>query len=67
MTREEHLNWAKTRAFEYLDRNEPDNALASILSDLGKHPELGEMPIDGPAAVDAYVMGNLREWIERLV
>jgi hypothetical protein len=65
MTRAEHLAWAKQRALEYVDRREPVNAIASMLSDLNKHPELerhaGKMlflvvkPDDGP---------GVRKWIE---
>jgi hypothetical protein len=40
MTRAEHLAWAKQRALEYVDRGEMANAIASMISDLGKHPEL---------------------------
>lgn len=42
MTRQEHLNWAKQRAFEYLQPGKffsIDDAMASIVSDLGKHDE----------------------------
>jgi hypothetical protein len=39
MTRSEHVAWAKQRALEYVDRGELSNAIASIVSDLGKHPE----------------------------
>lgn len=39
MTREEHLNWSKQRAFEYVDAGDLPNALASMTSDLNKHPE----------------------------
>lgn len=42
MTRAEHLQWCKDRALEYLNPG-PDHshqdAVASILSDLKKHPE----------------------------
>lgn len=37
-TRDEHLALCKQRALEYLD-NDPKGALASMLSDLRKHPE----------------------------
>lgn len=37
MTREEHLQWAKQRAIEYVERGELTNALASMGSDLNKH------------------------------
>jgi hypothetical protein len=39
MTRAEHLAWAKQRALEFVDRGELLDAIASILSDLYKHPE----------------------------
>ena len=35
MTREEHLQWCKERALAYLP-NEMHNAVASMISDLGK-------------------------------
>ncbi len=38
-TREEHINWCKERALEYVDRGDLDNAWGSMVSDLGKHPE----------------------------
>lgn len=41
MTREEHLEWARKRALEYLNRdNNPVEAMTSMMSDLTKHPEL---------------------------
>jgi hypothetical protein len=39
MTRQEHLQWCKERALEYVEAGDPTNALASMGSDLGKHPE----------------------------
>lgn len=39
MTREEHLAWCKQRALAYADRGEVANAVASMCSDLRKHPE----------------------------
>ncbi len=42
MTRAEHLGWAKQRALAYVDDGDITNALASLLSDLGKHPETAE-------------------------
>jgi len=38
-TRAEHLQWAKDRALEYADRGDTGGAIASLNSDLGKHPE----------------------------
>ena len=40
MTRSEHLQWAKNRAYEYLDQEDTVQALTSFMSDMGKHDEL---------------------------
>lgn len=39
MNRAEHLQWCKDRALEYADQGDTSNAMASLGSDLGKHPE----------------------------
>jgi hypothetical protein len=39
MTYKEHLDWCKKRAHEYLDKGDVQNAVASMMSDLQKHPE----------------------------
>jgi hypothetical protein len=39
MTRSEHVRWAKERALQELQYGGPEHALASIVSDLGKHEE----------------------------
>lgn len=41
MNREEHVAWCKKRAHEYLERLDIENAIASMLSDMGKHPDCG--------------------------
>lgn len=38
-TREQHLQWCKQRAMEYVNAGDYTNATASMLSDLRKHPE----------------------------
>lgn len=38
-TRAEHLAWCKERALQYCDAGNPQEAFASMASDLGKHPE----------------------------
>lgn len=38
MNRQEHMNWCKKRALDYLPKD-PDQAMASMTSDLGKHEE----------------------------
>lgn len=39
MNREEHLAWCKERALKYVDHQDYKNAIASMCSDLRKHPE----------------------------
>lgn len=39
-SRAEHLAWCKQRALEYADRGDIAGALASMGSDLRKHPDL---------------------------
>ncbi len=39
MNREEHLEWCKKRALEYVDADDCPQAYASMASDLRKHPE----------------------------
>jgi len=51
MTRAEHLQWAKDRALEYADAGDTSSAMASIGSDLRKHPEL-----EGHAAMPLMMM-----------
>lgn len=43
MDRAEHLEWSKQRAREYLP-HDPQEAMASMLSDLGEHDELSSHP-----------------------
>ena len=42
-TREEHLAFCRRRAFEYCDRGDLRNAIASMTSDWRKHPEMKPM------------------------
>lgn len=39
MTRSEHLAWCKQRALEYVEAGDLQSAMASMSSDLNKHPE----------------------------
>ena len=61
MTRDEHLEWAKARALEYLDAGDYSNAFTSMLSDLRKHPEL-----ENHAGIEIGVMMavGLQGWIQ---
>ena len=38
-TRAQHLAWCKTRALEYVEAGNVQDAFASMASDLQKHPE----------------------------
>ncbi len=68
-TRAEHLAWCKERALEYADRGDVANAIASMGSDLRKHPET-----KGHGAMELMMMmamagqfdrpGELRKFIE---
>ena len=49
MDRAEHLQWAKDRALEYADMGDVANAMASLGSDLNKHPDT-----KGPRRDDAH-------------
>lgn len=40
MNRQEHLEWAKQRAIEYIDRDDIPGSYASFVSDMNKHGEL---------------------------
>jgi hypothetical protein len=68
MTRQEHLQWAKDRALEYLASGDRTGALSSMHSDLAKHPELANhsglglgamLAMGGHMRTDA----DVRDWI----
>lgn len=70
MTRDEHLEWCKKRALDYLDRGDVRQGFTSMLSDLRKHEEtknhkggdigVGFMLI--PGWIDNPI--EVRHWIE---
>jgi hypothetical protein len=39
MNRAEHLAWAKSRALQYVELGQLEDAMGSIISDLKSHPE----------------------------
>lgn len=70
MTRQEHLDWAKRRALEYLDAGQPDQAIASMMSDLRKHESwathdgflatmfmVGMLDVNDPARLRTWILG----------
>ena len=66
-TREEHLEWCKQRAREYLDAGDLHNAVTSMGSDLDRHPELGinaYLLMAGGLAAQQGDREAVRRWIE---
>lgn len=62
MTRQEHLEWCKKRAHAYLDRGDVKNAIASMMSDLNKHPETEvKNPILNMLGITAAASDDTRE------
>lgn len=67
MTRAEHVAWAKRRALAFVDRDEADCAIASLLSDLNKHPETANSvfvlamfaPFEGDTDVARHWIGEV--------
>lgn len=66
--REDHLQWCKDRANEYVDNGDMQQAFASFHSDMQKHPETANH-IALEMGTMLLVSGNLsnahqmREWI----
>jgi hypothetical protein len=61
--RGKHLNWCKTRAFEYLDRGDITNAWASFTSDMMKNNETKDHIALNPIMA-MMSMGSVREMRE---
>lgn len=71
MTQDEHIEWCKTRALQYLDAGDVRQAFTSMLSDVRKHPDLENhaglligagfmlLPgwIDNPVEVRRWIVG----------
>lgn len=71
MDRDEHLQWAKDRALEYAKRGDTTNTIASMISDLGKHPHLEPSARTGAElgmmlAMTGHLetVQQLTEWVE---
>jgi hypothetical protein len=70
-TREEHLEWCKQRAREYLDAGDLANAVASMGSDIDKHPEtrltgaaMGTLVYVAMLRITEGDVRGVREWVE---
>lgn len=69
MTRAQHLAWCKQRALAELDRGDLAGAVASMASDMRKHPETASaalFPLVSAAMADVAVgdAAAIRRWIE---
>jgi hypothetical protein len=66
----EHFEWARNRAMEYIEFNDGGGALASLVSDLNKHPgtadilsadllmlATGELLIGGARGLRGFIEG----------
>ncbi len=63
--RREHMEWAKGRANEYLDKGDRPQAIASFISDLGKHTETA--PLQQMVAMYAMVQDDNIEGTRRFI
>ena len=69
-TREEHIAWCKERALVYVDRGDLVSALASMTSDMRKHPENDTravtvlLALDGVRCVTSNDAAGMRRLIE---
>lgn len=69
MTRAEHLAWSKARALEYVNAGDLAQAVASMLSDLGNHPEFDRETTTFLSMVGAMDAARgdaaaVRRWVE---
>jgi hypothetical protein len=68
--RDEHIAWCKQRALEYVDRGDLVNALASMASDIRKHPETDKpalgalLAMEGTRCVTNGDQAGMRRLIE---
>lgn len=66
-SRQEHLEWCKARALQYLDSGDHVNAVNSMISDLGKHEETRTSAVTGAMLLHEISMpdkDSVRRFIE---
>lgn len=68
MNRQEHLQWCKDRALEYID-TDLGHAFASFLGDMNKHPETSnhlalEKGMTLMLSNNLSTQHQMRQWIE---
>ena len=59
--RQEHLQWCKDRANEYLNQGDAQQGVTSMLPDMGKHPETELDDILQQMGLMVLVSGDLGE------
>ena len=65
MSRDEHMAWAKQRAFAELEGGSAVNAVASMVSDLGKHPETTGLTLVAlMTSLGSSTTEDVKRWIE---
>lgn len=69
MNREEHMQWCKQRAMAYVEVGDLNSAVASMLSDLTKHPETEAVGkgIGAQLGLMELMRGPTRESITRFI
>ena len=60
MTRQQHIAWVKQRALSFARVGNVEEALASYISDMGKHPEADPGRVVRELAVSLSRAGKLR-------
>lgn len=60
MTRSEHIRWCKQHAREYVNEGDLSQAVASMISDLGKHPETAGLLYLAAKGLNAAARGDRR-------
>jgi hypothetical protein len=65
-THEDHLEWCKVRAREYMDRGDYQNAFTSMMSDLGKHPDWQDCNLIG-AMTMLYIVDPSPDTVRRII
>lgn len=68
MNRDEHVQWCKDRALDYINSGDLINAFSSMVSDMSKHPETKAIAQAMAPVGMIYVRDgdyqSMRRWIE---
>ena len=62
MTRDEHIEWCKRRAREYLSVGDHEQAITSFLSDMTNHDETKDHGVR--ELIAGYLFSNMRQSLE---